>query len=191
MRIGIGALLLFISSFLGAQEGHTFTRADGSLFGIFELHQITPGAGIRDANSRGGWGGQLGIEVQEGRFVLEAGGFPAQFDQSNGVSSTNEVFTLGLGFDYLIRLTDRRDGSLYLLLGIHLDSWSGRSESTQGRESDNASHIGFRMGAGLRLGHVFGEIRYRMTEGDIRVSSAYPGRGGTWGAVEVGMGVRF
>jgi arginyl-tRNA synthetase len=37
-------------------------------------------------------------------------------------------------------------------VGVHFDSWSGRSDSEQVKESNKASHLGFRMGAGLRLG---------------------------------------
>lgn len=191
MRFRFVLLALLLPACLRAQETRSFSARNGTLAGIFELHQITPGSGIRDANSRGGWGGQLGFEIAEGRFVVEAGGFPTQFNTSDQASGANEVLTLGLGFDYLFPLAEHRDGGVYLLAGLHLDSWTGRAESETGHESNSASHLGLRMGAGLRLGPIFGEIRYRVTEGDIRVSSSYPGRGGAWGAVEVGMGVRF
>lgn len=190
MRFRILAFLLILPAFLGAQD-HSFSYWNGDVRGLIEIHQITPGPGIRDANSRGGWGGQLGVEAGEGRFVLEAGEFPAQLDMLDGSPSSTSVFTLGMGLDYLYRITDREDGSLYLLAGVHLDSWSGRVDTSQGRESNNASHLGLRFGVGLRLGPLFGEVRYRLTEGDIRVSSAYPGRGGGWSGIEVGMGVRF
>lgn len=183
--------LLALPSVLGAQDHRPHLYSEEVLAGVFEVHQITPGPGIRDANSRGGWGGQLGFEMEEGRFVVEAGQFPTQFETSDTGPGSNEVFTVGMGFDYLFRVTDHWDGGFYILAGVHLDSWSGRSESTKGRESNSSTHLGLRVGAGLRLGPIFGEVRYRLTEGDIRVSSAYPGRGGSWGAVEVGMGVRF
>ena len=191
MRIRTLLLLMALPAFLCAQDDHSFSYWNGDVHGLIEVHQITPGPGIRDANSRGGWGGQLGVEAGEGRFVLEAGEFPAQLDVLDGSPSSTSVFTLGMGLDYLYRITDRADGSLYLLAGVHLDSWSGKVDTTQGRESNNASHLGLRFGVGLRLGPLFGEVRYRLTEGDIRVSSAYPGRGGGWSGVEVGMGVRF
>lgn len=191
MRIRSFLLVMAFPCLLCAQDDHSFSYWNGDVHGLIEIHQITPGPGIRDANSRGGWGGQLGVEAGEGRFVLEAGEFPAQLDVVDGAPSSTSVFTLGMGLDYLYRITDRKDGSLYLLAGVHLDSWSGRVDTTQGRVSNNASHLGLRIGVGLRLGPLFGEVRYRLTEGDIRVSSAYPGRGGGWSGVEVGMGVRF
>lgn len=146
---------------------------------------------MREANSRGGWGGQLGIEAENVRLVVEASGFPAQLDTWNGMPSSTFVFTAGMGVDYLMRLTNHRDGSLYLLAGLHLDSWTGRSESSFGSESEDSSHLGLRLGMGLRLGPLFGEVRYRLTHGDLRVRSSEYGQGGGWGAVEIGMGLRF
>lgn len=183
--------LVLASLALDGQEVRTYSSREGTAHVLVEVHQVTPESGLREANSRGGWGGQLGFEAADFRFVAETGGFPAQAEWLAGAPATRTVVTWGLGFDYLLRISEHRDAGLYLLGGLHFDNWSGGVETPEGRDSDHSSHLGLRLGAGLRLGPVFGEIRYRLTEGDIRVASTDPRWGGGWGAVEVGMGLRF
>lgn len=183
--------VMVASSALGAQE----SASDRGVALFVEGHQVTPSDGLRATNSRGGWGGMVGVQGRYARFVFEASGVPTQTFTLNGLPTTTTVATWGYGLDGILPIKDTREAAVYLLGGLHLDKWSWETlvhdSLSSSEESDQSAHLGLRLGVGLRLGRAFGEVRYRVTEGDLRVPSYLQGRGTSWSAVEVGLGVRF
>lgn len=169
---------------------------------LVEVHQISPAGGLRDLNSRSGYGGMVGMEVDGevfgGRFVLEAGSLPAQeLDPESG--KLVRPFTWGGGADGLARF-GRPDLNVYLLAGLHFDHWGtsytysysyDSSEPEPQPENSDATHLGLRVGAGLNAGPFFAEVRYRITGGDLSVPGDQRGSASSWSAVEAGAGLRI
>lgn len=187
-------LLLAFASGLHAQSAEPDKPGGGAF--LLELHQVTPGPGLRDINSRSGFGGMVGFEiggpVLGARFVLEAGTVPTQFADPAFPGQTYEPVTWGGGIDGILHLGSR-DLNAYALAGLHLDHWQTTFvyDSTGASDSSASTHLGLRLGAGLQAGPFFAEARYRLTAGDLRVPSDQVGSGGSWSAVEVGAGLRI
>lgn len=191
MRYRILSLPLLLLPLAAQDSGPAPARGSHPAHLVLEAHQVTPGEGLRDANSRSGWGVMIGFEGGNVRVVAEGGLIPAQAGIYNGQPVETRVLAWGVGGDYLLRITDRKDGSFYLLAGGRLDGWASHYVSGSSEESSSTTKLGLRAGAGLRLGPVFGEVRYRITYGDLRYNSSDPRQGGAWSAVEAGVGVRF
>lgn len=171
------------------------TSPTSSLF-LVEVHQVSPGPGLRDVNNRGGWGGMLGFESGANdfsvRFLVEASTIPTQFADPINAGQKYTALTWGGGVDGLVHF-GHRDLNLYALVGLHIDTWQTTItfDSTDSSESSSSGRLGFRAGLGLNAGPIFLEARFRITNGNLRVPSDQRGSVGSWSALELGAGLRI
>lgn len=165
---------------------------------LLELHQVTPGPGLRDLSSRTGWGGLIGIEFGKRNLGLRVtagvSSVPArETDPTDPSRPAYQPLVWDYGVDGLVRV-GRRDLNVYGLLGVHVETWDVSSTYVAGAEGSSSgdyTHLGLRLGAGLNAGPFFAEVRYRVTGGDLSVPSDQRGTASSWSAVEAGGGLRL
>lgn len=185
MTLGLSSALAF-----AGPDDHPEPREKSEPGLLLAFHQITPGVGLRDTNSRSGFGAMVAIGGETGRFVVEGSTFPVQSRSIDGNSRRIHVVTWSLGGDLKLPLIHGPQTSIYALGGLRLDYWVS-GEGGESHPDNSAGNLGFRLGLGLRLGRIFSEARYRFALGDVRVHSANSGPDNGWSAYELGIGVLF
>lgn len=186
----LGILCLSSALAFAGTENHPEQREESDAGLLLAFHQITPGVGLRDTNSRSGFGAMVAIGGETGRIVAEGSIFPVQSRLVDGTPRRIHVVTWSLGGDLKLPLVHGPQASLYALGGLRLDYWVS-GEGGESHPDNSAGNLGFRLGLGVRLGRIVGEARYRFALGDVRVHSANSGPDNGWSAYELGVGVLF